>query len=48
MRKQLFFIQGGGNKHAPLGSGKLIAYLADCISAGTTREQLQSPGSRYA
>ncbi len=33
MRKQLFFIQGGGNKHAPLGSGKLIAYLQEQLGS---------------
>ena len=27
MRKPILFIQGAGNKHKPLGSGKLIAYL---------------------
>jgi len=27
MRKHILFIQGAGNKHKPLGSGKLIAYL---------------------
>ena len=29
MRKHILFIQGAGNKHAPLGSGKLIAYLQE-------------------
>jgi predicted alpha/beta hydrolase family esterase len=33
MRKQIFFIQGAGNMHAPLGSGKLIAYLQEQLGS---------------
>ena len=33
MRKQILFIQGAGNKHAPLGSGKLIAYLQEQLGS---------------
>jgi predicted alpha/beta hydrolase family esterase len=29
MRKHILFIQGAGNMHKPLGSGKLIAYLKE-------------------
>src|SRR5437764_13334174 len=33
MRKHILFIQGTGNKHKPLGSGKLIAYLQDQLGS---------------
>src|SRR5215470_17702813 len=33
MRKHILFIQGAGNKHAPLGSGKLIAYLQEQLGS---------------
>jgi len=34
VRKQILFIQGAGNKHAPFGSGKLIAYLQEQLESG--------------
>jgi predicted alpha/beta hydrolase family esterase len=33
MRKHVLFIQGAGNKHKPLGSGKLIAYLQEQLGS---------------
>jgi len=33
MRKPILFIQGAGNKHKPLGSGKLIAYLQEQLGS---------------
>src|SRR6266702_3951292 len=33
MSKQILFIQGAGNKHKPLGSGKLIAYLQEQLGS---------------
>ena len=33
MRKPILFIQGAGNKHKPLGSGKLIACLQEHLGS---------------
>ena len=33
MRRPIHFIQGAGNKHEPLGSGKLIAYLQEQLGS---------------
>src|SRR5437763_11517282 len=33
MSKPILFIQGAGNKHKPLGSGKLIAYLQEHLGS---------------
>ena len=44
MSKQILFIQGAGNKHKPLGSGKLIAYLQEQL--GSDYEVLAPVGKR--